>query len=167
MVFVAIDHNKFKTRIKEIIEGTTTLFDVANPSKSLLRQVIVGTPPNKDYHDLNHPALVITNSERWMEERHRGPDVANARSSVQTTIRYDILLLVQMDDSNEAEKEVDRFWKAFEERMYNFLTLEQVAGGDPLCKDIIFEKTRRIPQLEGQEIDGFISTIQILVDPNG
>ena len=167
MVFTAIDHNLFKTRIKAIIDGDIKLVDKDNPSKSLLRQVIVGTPPNKDYANLSHPALVITNSERWMEEKHRGPDsAAGARSSVETVIRYDCILTVQMDNSNEAEKEVDRFWKLFEERMYQFVTLELPAGGSPLCKDIIFEVIRRIPQLEGQEIDGFIATLTILVDPN-
>ncbi len=156
------DSNLTKTRIKAILDADPLL---VGKTKDFIRTVLVGTPPNKDYADLNHPAIVITNAERWMEEKHRGPDVGTVRSSVALTARYDIILVVQMDDYNEAEKEVDRFWVLLEKRLYDFITLELPTGGSPLCKDIIFERTRRIPQLEGQEIDGFIATLTVLVDP--
>jgi len=122
MTIVAIDHQKIKKRIKAIIDGDILLVDVNNP-KDKIRQVLVGTPPNKDYKDLHHPAIVITNSERWMEEKNRGPVVANQKTSVATTVRYDIILTVHMDDSNAAEAEVDRFWKLLEQRLYDFSTL--------------------------------------------
>ena len=66
MVFAAIDSNDFKVRIKAIMENDTAFFDAANP-KGKVRQVLVGTPPGKDYNDLTHPAVVITDNERWME----------------------------------------------------------------------------------------------------
>lgn len=165
MTIVAIDHNAIKTRIKDIIEAETT--NLFGPDKKKIREVVVGTPPNKDYKDLNHPAIVITNSERWMEERPRGPVISNQKSSVAATVRYDIILTVHMDDSNEAEKEVDRLWKLLEERLYDFSTLRKTDNTDPLCKDILFETVRRIPQMQGQEIDGFRATLSITVDPNG
>lgn len=166
MVFTAIDHNKIKVRIKAIIDLDTVLVDDDSP-KGKIRQVLVGTPPNKDYKDLTHPAIVITNSERWMEEQNRGPVVANKKTSVATTVRYDIILVVHNEDSNAAEKELDKFWPLLEQRLYDFATLRLPPGDtDPLCKDILFENTRRIPQYQGQEIDGFRATLKVIIDPH-
>jgi len=166
MTIIAIDSNNFKVRIKALLEADTAFFDAANP-KGKVREVRVGTPPNKDYKDLHHPAVVITDNERWMEEKHRGPDSGTVRTSVETTIRFDIVLVVQNEDAPAAEKEYNRLWKVLEETLYDHITLEAVGGGSPLCKDILFEHTRRIPQMQGQEIDGFIGTLKVLVDPNG
>ena len=165
MTIVAIDHNAIKTRIKDIIEADTT--NLFGADKAKIRQVVVGTPPNKDYKDLNHPAIVITNSERWMEESNRGPVISNSKSSVRTIVRYDLILVVHTDDAPEAEKEVDRLFKLLEQRLYDFATLRNTGGTDPLCKDILFEIIRRIPQMQGQEIDGFIATLRVEIDPNG
>lgn len=166
MAIVAIDHNKNKVRIKDILEADSNFFDKTAP-EGKVRQIIVGTPPNKDYKDLHHPALIITNSERWMEEQNRGPVVANKKTSVATTVRYDIILTTQNEDSNAAEKELDRLWPLLEQRLYDFATLRKASDGtDPLCKDILFENTRRIPQYQGQEIDGFRATLKVLIDPH-
>jgi len=166
LVFTAIDNNKNKVRIKKIIDLDTALVDKDNPDGKL-RSVLVGTPPNRDYKDQHHPALVITNSERWMEERNRGPVITNKKSSVAVTVRYDFILTVHMDDANAAEKEVDRLWPLIEQRMYDFATLRLPPGlTDPLCKDILFTPIRRIPQMEGQEIDGFRATLEVLIDPH-
>lgn len=166
MAIVAIDNNKIKTRIKNILEVAGSFFDKDSP-KGKVRQILVGTPPNKDYKDLTHPALVITNSERWMEETNRGPVVANKKTSVATTVRYDLILTVQMEDSNAAEKEVDRLWILLEQRLYDFATLRKPSDDtDPLCKDILFTPIRRIPQFQGQEIDGFRATLEVLIDPH-
>lgn len=165
MTIVAIDNNKIKVRIKDILEADAAFFDKNNP-KGKVREVIVGTPPNKNYKDLHHPALVITNSERWMEEQNRGPVIANKKSSVATIVRYDLILTVHNEDSNAAEKELDRLWPLLEQRLYDFSTLETVALADPLCKDILFENTRRIPQYQGQEIDGFRATLKVIIDPH-
>jgi len=166
MVFAAILPNTIKTRIKDIIDADTALVDKTDP-KNKIRQVLVGTPPNKEYKDLTHPAIVITNSERWMEEKNRGPVVANKKTSVATTIRFDIILVVHMEDSNAAEKEVDRFWPLLEQRLYDFATLRKASDGtDPLCKDILIENVRRIPQMQGQELDGFTATLTVMIDPH-
>lgn len=166
MTIISIDNNKIKTRIKDILEADPLFFNAANP-KGLVRQIVVGTPPNKDYTDLNHPALVITNAERWMDESNRGVIVANQKTSVAAVVRYDIILTVHNEDSNAAEKEVDRFWPLLEQRIYDFTTLRKASDDtDPLCKDLIFENIRRIPQLEGQEIDGFKATLKLIIDPH-
>lgn len=166
MVFAAIDNNKIKVRIKAIIDLDTALVDDTAP-KGKIREVLVGTPPNKDYKDLTHPAIVITNSERWMEEQNRGPVITNKKTSVATTVRYDIILVVHNEDSNAAEKELDKFWPLLEQRLYDFATLRLPPGlTDPLCKDILFENVRRIPQYQGQEIDGFRATLKIIIDPH-
>lgn len=166
MTIVAIDSNDHKVRIKAILEADSAFFDKTAP-KGKVRQVLVGTPPNKDYNDLSHPAVVITDNERWMEEKHRGPDSGTVRTSVETTLRYDIILTVQNEDAPAAEKEYNRLWKILEETLYDHITLEQPGGGDPLCKDLIFEVTRRMPQYQGMEIDGFRAVLKVLVDPNG
>lgn len=166
MTIVSIDSNDFKVRIKNILEADAIFFDAANP-KGKVREILVGTPPNKDYKDLHHPALVITDNERWMEEKHRGPDNGTVRTSVETILRYDIILVVQNEDAPAAEKEYNRLWKLLEQSLYDHITLEAPGGGDPLCKDILFEFARRIPQMQGQEIDGFKATLKVLVDPNG
>lgn len=163
MTIVAVDNNKIKTRIKDVLEGDSTLF---GKDKSKIREIVVGTPPNKDYNDLSHPALVVTNSERWMEESNRGPVIDNEKTSVRATVRYDIILTVHMDDSNAAEKEIDRLWILFEQRLYKFATLRKIDGTDPLCKDILIEYVRRFPQMQGQEIDGFRATLAVLLDPS-
>lgn len=165
MTIVAVDPNKLKTRIKSIIDGDIKLVDSTKP-KDKIRTVLVGTPPNKEYKDLHHPAIVITNSERWMEEKNRGPVIDNKKSSVAVTIRFDIILVVHMEDSNAAEKEVDRFWPLLEQRLYDFATLRNIDGTDPLCKDILLENTRRIPQMQGQELDGFTATLTVIIDPH-
>lgn len=167
MVYTAIDNNAVKVRIKLIIDSTTTLVNKTTPSKSLLRQVRVGAPPNNEYKDLNHPALVITNAERWMEEQRRGPVIARAKSSVSTVVRYDIILVVHKEVSESAEKEVDRLFKLIEEQLYKFDNLQKpVDGTDPLCNSLILETTRRIPQFVGQEIDGFKATLSVEILPN-
>lgn len=165
MTIVAIDNQAIKVRIKDIIEADADLVDPDKKDKTKLRTVLVGTPPNKDYKDLTHPALVITNAERWMEEKNRGPIIANVKTSVAAIVRYELILTVQADDSNAAEKDVDRLWKLIEERMYDFTTLRTTGNLDPLCKDILFEIVRRIPQMEGQEIDGFRATLKVEIDP--
>jgi len=164
MTIVSIDNQKIKKRVKAIIEDDTTLF---GKDAAKIRQVIVGTPPNQEYRDLHHPAIVITNSERWMEEENRGPVVNNQKTSVKAIARYDIILTVQMEDSNKAEAEIDRLWILFEQQLYKFATLRNPTGGlDPLCEDILLENTRRIPQFQGSEIDGFKSTLKVLINPN-
>ena len=161
MVYTAIDNNAVKVRIKKIIDATTTLVDKDNP-KGKLREVRVGAPPNNDYKDLHHPALVITNSERWMEESHRG------HAGVTTMVRYDIILIVHQEVSESAEKEVDRFFKLIEEQLYKFDHLDDPAtpGTDPQAREFILETTRRIPQFIGQEIDGFKSTMTVEILPH-
>ena len=166
MPYTAIDNNAIKVRVKKIIDTEIKLVDTANP-KDKLRTVLVGTPPNNNFKDLNHPALVITNSERWMEEEHRGPEKDRAITSISTIVRYDLILTVQKDDSIDAEKEVDRLFKLIEERLYQFTNLQKPADGlDPLCNSILLETTRRIPQLQGQEIDGFRSTLKVTIYPH-
>ena len=163
MPFTAIDNNANKVRIKAIIDKDTTLVDKANPAGKL-RQVMVGTPPGDDYNDLNHPALVITNSDRWMEEKIRGPVIGRKISSIDVIVRYDLILTVHKDQSNEAEKEVDRFFKLLEEGLYKFANLQNPVGGtDPLCDSIEFTVTQRIPQFKGQEIDGFKTTMTVTI----
>lgn len=165
MAIVAIDHQKIKKRIKAIIEAEPLLFA---KTKTTIREVLVGTPPNKDYKDLSHPAMVITNSERWMEEENRGPVISNQKTSIKATVRYDIILVVHSEDAPEAEALSDALWILFEQQLYKFATLREPTGlTDPLCKDILLENTRRIPQLQGSEIDGFRSTLKVLIDPNG
>lgn len=166
MTIVAIDSNDFKVRIKAILEADTAFFDKDNP-EGKVREVLVGTPPNKDYKDLHHPAIVITDNERWMEEKHRGPDEGTVRTSIETILRFDLTLTVHNDDAPAAEKEYNRLRKILQETLYDHITLEAPGGGSPLCKDILFEYTRRIPQMQGQEIDGFTATLKVLVDPNG
>ncbi len=163
MVYTALDNNATKVRIKAIIDADTTLVDENNP-KNKLRDVIVGVPPGDDYNDLNHPALVITNAERWMEEKIRGPVIARVISSVDVIVRYDLILTVHKDQSNEAEKEVDRLFKLLEEALYKFANLQNpVDGTDPLCDSIVFTTTQRIPQFKGQEIDGFKTTMTVTI----
>lgn len=167
MVYTAIDNNAVKVRIKLIIDSTTTLVDKDNPKKTLLREVTVGAPPNNEYKDLHHPALVITNSERWMEEQRRGPVIARAKTSVSTVVRYDLILTVHEEESRDAEKKVDNLFKLIEEQLYKFDNLQNPTGGvDPLCNSLILETTRRIPQFVGQEIDGFKATLAVEILPN-
>ena len=166
MPFTAIDNNAIKVRIKKIIDTEIKLVDPTN-TKDKLRTVLVGTPPNNDFKDQTHPALVITNSERWMEEKHRGTEQNRTMSSVSTIVRYDLVLTVHKEDSPDAEKEVDRLFKLIEERLYAFTNLQDPTGGtDPLCNSILLETTRRIPQLQGQEIDGFKSTLLVEILPH-
>lgn len=161
MVYTAIDNNANKVRIKAIIDTEINLVDKDNP-KDKLREVRVGAPPNNDYKDLHHPALTITNSERWMEEQRRGPVKDRIKSSVTITVRYDLILTVHKEVSESAEKEVDRLFKLIEERLYKFDNLQKPTDGtDPLCNSLILETTRRIPQFVGQEIDGFKSTLTV------
>ena len=166
MPYSAIDNNAIKVRVKKIIDTEILLVDKDNP-KDKLRTVLVGTPPNNDFKDQIHPALVITNSERWMEESHRGVEINRTMTSIGTIVRYDLILTVQKDDSIDAEKEVDRLFKLIEERLYQFTNLQNPTGGtDPLCNSILLETTRRIPQLQGQEIDGFRSTLKVTIYPH-
>lgn len=166
MPYTAIDNNEIKVRIKKIIDTEILLVDKKKP-KTTIRTVLVGTPPNNNFKDLNHPALVITNSERWMEEKHRGEEANRTMSSVSTIVRYDLVLTVHKEDSIDAEKDVDKFFKLIEERLYQFTSLQDPTDGtDPLCNSILLETTRRIPQLQGQEIDGFKSTLTVEILPH-
>lgn len=165
MVYTAIDNNTVKVRVKAIIDTDTLLVDKDNPEDKL-REVLVGAPPNNEYKDLHHPALVITNSERWMEEQRRGPVIARVKTSVTATVRYDLILTVHKEESHDAEKEVDRLFKLIEERLYKFDNLQNPVGGtDPLCNSLILETIRRIPQFIGQEIDGFKATLAVEILP--
>lgn len=167
MVYTAIDNNAVKIRIKEIIDATTTLVDKAAPSKSLLRLVQVGAPHNNNYEDLTHPALVITNAERWMEEQRRGPVIGRAKTSISTVVRYDLILTVHEEESQDAEKKADSFFKLIEEQLYKFDNLQKPSDGtDPLSNSLLLETIRRIPQFVGQEIDGFKATLAVEILPN-
>lgn len=160
MVFTAIDIDKVKVRIKEIIDADILLVDKEKP-KGKLRTVKVGAPPNNDYKDQTHPALRITNAERLMEEVHRG------HAGITTKLRIELILTVHEDVSEKAEKESDRFFKLLEEQLYKFAHLEKPSDStDPLCKEFVLETTRRVPQSVGQEIDGFKATMAIEIHPH-
>lgn len=166
MVYTAIDNNAIKVRIKLIIDKDLKLVDKDNPDDKL-REVKVGAPPNNDYKDLHHPALIITNSERWMEQKKRGTVQARTKSSVTVIVRYDLVLTVHKDESKDAEKEVDRLTKLIEERLYQFDNLQNPTDGtDPLCQEILLENFRRIPQFTGQEIDGFRASLVVTIYPH-
>ena len=161
MVFTAIDINAIKVRIKKIVDAEILLVDTAKP-KGKLREVKVGAPPNNNYKDLTHASLRITNSERWMEELHRG------HAGITTILRVDLILTVHKEVSEAAEKEVDRFFQLLENQLYKFDQLDDPAapGTDPLCHEFVLETTRRVPQFIGQEIDGFKTTMVIEIHPH-
>lgn len=147
-----IDHQAIKTRIKDIIEADEDLFDKKGEDGKLV-EVFVGRPFSNSLSAHSTPFCFITNDDLMEQDRATGSIESNAATISNHIIRYQVVLVDDGTDGQDAEKLLDNLQKKLKERLKSNITLVKPSdSSDPLVHFSWPEQTTQFFSGESGEV---------------
>ena len=162
-----VKHFEVKTRIKDIIEADTTIFNKQGRDGKV-KEVFIGWPQDKNLESSKHqkPYIFISNSSRWEEQQQRGPTTNNVMGSTLHTVRYELFVIDKGVSSADVEERVDKLHEKLVITLKKNATLikpKAATPPDPKCEKFELVRTERLNERIGEKIDGFKITMELII----
>ena len=127
-----VDHHAIKTRIKEIVQASATVYD-STGSDGKFVDCFVGRPYNDAITTHPTPYLFITNDDNLEEQEPTGVVESNAITATKHTVRYMLVMVDQAQDGRQVEKDLDALGKNLLQVIKGKFELRDSSGADPKC----------------------------------
>ena len=127
-----VDHHAIKTRIKEIVQASATVYD-STGSDGKFVDCFVGRPYNDAITTHPTPYLFITNDDNMESQKEIGVVQGNILQATEHTVRYLLVMVDQAQDGRQVEKDLDDLGKNLLQVLKSKFELRNSAGADPKC----------------------------------
>ena len=134
-----VDHHAIKTRIKEIVQASATVYD-STGSDGKFVDCFVGRPYNDAITAHPTPYLFITNDDSLETQRNIGVVQSNTVQATEHTVRYLLIMVDQSQDGMQVEKDLDGLGKNLLQVLKTKFELRDASGTDPKCNYSIPER---------------------------
>jgi len=127
-----LDLYAIKERIEAVLENNSTLYDDTG-ANSKVRQIDAGAPDlNAISRETVLPHIFITNDDIIEDITQEAPTISNAAKTLEHTVNFLIILVVDGKDGPKAEETADDFAKLIKEEITGNTDLRDPSNGsDP------------------------------------
>tara|TARA_R110002020_G_scaffold173341_1_gene364214 strand:+ start:1482 stop:1982 length:501 start_codon:yes stop_codon:yes gene_type:complete len=137
-----VDHHVIKTRIKEIIQADSNVYDSTGRQGKLV-DVFVGRPYNNSLTAHPNPFLFITNADNLEEAEAQGVVQNNIIKATLHRCHYILVIVDIAQDGREVEKSLDNLQKLVLQSIKTKFELRKPTdSSDPLCNYSFPERVR-------------------------